>query len=240
MNMWMDQSEAVERNRQALLSVIAALFSMAELSAAYSTLPRRVYRTILRLLRPAESATRRLVIALAQGLDLGSTALRPHRWGAARRSPEMPARSAVTLPLFDRFKTYRHQRRASFAVPRISTPGLTLLFAITPRPDPMPGDLIDASRLHARLSALQIALNDPARYAARMARWMALREHRAKTWQDAQSRRRRFQRISPLRPGRCPGQLPRSCGAKERHRVHDILEHAHELALFAMERRDTS
>lgn len=240
MNMWMDQREAVERNRHALLSVIAALFSMARLSATHSTLPRRVYRTILRLLRPAESATRRLVIALAQGLDLGPTALRPHRWGAARRSPETLARSAVTLPLFDRFKTYRHQRRASFAVPRISTPGLTLLFAITPRPDPMPGDLIDASRLHARLSALQIALNDPARYATRMARWMALREHRAKTWQDAQSRRRRFQRISPLRPGRCPGQLPRSCGAKERHRVHDILEHAHELALFAMERRDTS
>lgn len=236
----MDQSEAVERNRQALLSVVAALLSVAGLSAERSTLPRRVYRTILRLLRPAESAARRLVIALAQGLDVGAAALRPHRWGSARRSPEMLARSAVTLPLFDQFKTYRHQRRVSFAVPRISTPGLTPLFAITPRLEPRPGDHIDATRLRARLAALQIALNDPARYAARMARWMALRAHRAKTWQWAESRRRRFQRISPLRPGRCPGQLLRSCGAKERHRVHDILEHAHELALYAMERRDTS
>src|SRR5690606_15802254 len=100
MNTWMDQSEAVERNRQAVLSVVAALFSMAGLSAVRSTLPRRVYRTILRLLRPAESAARRLVIALAQGLDVGSTALRPHRWGSARRSSEMLARSAVALPMF--------------------------------------------------------------------------------------------------------------------------------------------
>ena len=67
----MDWNAAIERNREALKRVLAMLVAMAGLDASALTnftLPRHLYRTILRLLRPAESAVRRLIIVAARGL----------------------------------------------------------------------------------------------------------------------------------------------------------------------------
>src|SRR5688572_13623509 len=91
----MDCSAAIEMNRVALKRILAMLVAMAGLtsplagedgsarrgeaeplaepgegyfSGSRATLPRHLHRTILRLLRPAESAARRLVIVLARGL----------------------------------------------------------------------------------------------------------------------------------------------------------------------------
>ena len=71
----MDGSGAIERNRVALVRIVASLIAMAGLAldpgAAAEprrTLPRHLWRAILRLLRPAEAAARRLIIAAARGL----------------------------------------------------------------------------------------------------------------------------------------------------------------------------
>jgi hypothetical protein len=60
---------AIEKNREALKGIVAALVAMAGLvsfGCGPATLPRHLHRAILRLLRPAESAVRRLAIVLAR------------------------------------------------------------------------------------------------------------------------------------------------------------------------------
>jgi hypothetical protein len=88
----MDWNLAIERNREALKRILAALVAMAELGGQFtsfprksalphgsalaeksklspaSTLPRHLHRAVLRLLRPAEAATRRLVIVAARSI----------------------------------------------------------------------------------------------------------------------------------------------------------------------------
>ena len=77
----MDGSAAIEWNRQALKRIVAMLVAMAEAAecteAGLPTLPRHLWLAILRLLRPAEAAARRLIIAAARGLAV--TQPRPRR-----------------------------------------------------------------------------------------------------------------------------------------------------------------
>jgi hypothetical protein len=63
----MDWNGAIERQREELLRIVAALFAMAGLIGLRSveTLPRQIHRRILLVLRPAESAVRRLIVATA-------------------------------------------------------------------------------------------------------------------------------------------------------------------------------
>jgi hypothetical protein len=65
----MDWDAAIEKNREALKRILAALVAMASLDpGGGSTLPRYLHTAVLRLLRPAESAVRRLVIVAARGV----------------------------------------------------------------------------------------------------------------------------------------------------------------------------
>jgi hypothetical protein len=118
----MDGTLAIERNREALRRVVAGLVAMFEFAGAgrsllapagggapgphpelradpelvegepRRTLPRHLHRAILRLLRPAESAARRLIIALASSLP-PLPGLRPRKPGppkARRPKPRKP------------------------------------------------------------------------------------------------------------------------------------------------------
>jgi hypothetical protein len=84
---------AVDRNHAALKHILAGLVAMAgwtatggtflracgdpgSASGRPNTLPRHLYVAILRLLRPAEAATRRLVIVLARGISVTLPPLR--------------------------------------------------------------------------------------------------------------------------------------------------------------------
>ena len=62
------EARAIEANRIALKRIVAMLVEMAGLDEDARTIPRILWRAILALLRPAESAARRLVIATARGL----------------------------------------------------------------------------------------------------------------------------------------------------------------------------
>jgi hypothetical protein len=76
----MDWERAIEWNRQALMRVLAMLVAMAGLAAGEpGTLPRHLHRAVLRLLRPAEAAARRLVIAAARGLVVTLPQPRPRK-----------------------------------------------------------------------------------------------------------------------------------------------------------------
>jgi hypothetical protein len=99
----MDGTLAIERNREALRRVVAGLVAMVEFGGAgrsllapaaggepRRTLPRHLHRAILRLLRPAESAARRLVIALACSLA-ALPGFRPPKPGSSKPPKPKPA-----------------------------------------------------------------------------------------------------------------------------------------------------
>ena len=72
----MDWDLAIKRNSEALQGIIAALFAMLG-DATVTRLPRPVYHAVLRILRPAESALRRLIVIAARGLVVKVSPSRP-------------------------------------------------------------------------------------------------------------------------------------------------------------------
>jgi hypothetical protein len=71
-------TDTLERNRDALLGLLAWLVSLLGLENGppLPRLPRALHRAVLRLLTPAEAATRRLIVLAAQGLVVKPTASR--------------------------------------------------------------------------------------------------------------------------------------------------------------------
>jgi hypothetical protein len=65
-----DWAKAIEINQAALARIVAALFAMLGLAegGVPERPPRAVYLAVLRILRPAESAVRRLIVIVARGL----------------------------------------------------------------------------------------------------------------------------------------------------------------------------
>lgn len=208
--------------------------------AGRPTLPRQLHRAILRLLRPAESATRRLIIIAARDVVIPPSPPRPAKpkpvsivlrdgTGIVMRRGVLPARPrpaprAMSLPLFDPDKHYFRLRQPVLtSVPRISFPGLVERSPIPLRRPPAPGDPLDATRLTLRLDALATALDDLPRQARRLARWKANRDAEVARNRNTA---RRLGRLSPLRPGRPPGSIRRP-----KHEVHELLKDLHGLAI---------
>jgi hypothetical protein len=218
----MDWNAAIEKHREALTHILAALVAMAGLGEKFTffpqegasargsaqaesklppALPRHLRLAVLRLLRPAESATRRLIIALARGLvvtlppprkapqagkikivptilsngvgtGIAMPSATPGGSSSARATPR-----ALSLPLFDPPQhPFRPRRPQQNGVPRISLPGFTRPFPVASRRPPAPDDAVDSGRLGRRLEALATALDDLPRQAQRFARWRNRRD----------------------------------------------------------------
>jgi hypothetical protein len=228
----MDWARAIERNSEALNGIVAALFAMLGLAGTGTAarLPRSVHSAVLRLLQPAESAVRRLVVIAARGLVVKLAPSRPVPAGPIGRG----GNSRPSFQLFDPRKNFEALRQHSQTIarfaPRIhvfaSDPRVAALWAARPPvadPAPPPDGLVGAERLSRRLQALKFALEDLPRQARRLARWRVRRE-------KAKSLKFR----SPLRPGHPPGYR-----RKPVHEVDEVLIECHELACDAM-RPDTS
>ena len=208
----MDWQLAIEKNREALKSILVMLVAMAGLPVLLGrgdaviagdrpkTLPRHLHRFVLRLLRPAEAAARRLIIIAARGLVVELSPPRQRkpkpqsifvRAGAGTgivrvgslRDRTLAASRAVSLPLFDPLKRFGSRRRyvKPGAVPRIRSfdDARVPLFQQPRQPDPpplTPDDPLDAGRVFRRLEALASALDDLPRQARRFARWRAHRD----------------------------------------------------------------
>jgi hypothetical protein len=191
---------------------------------------------VLRLLRPAEAAARRLVIAAACGIGAPvSRAGRPGPQRAAGRKSTMsrgvPPRRSHGFPLLDPLPRFRPRRPVPAGVPRISLPGFT-----RPAPLPLPpgpDDPIDATRLAMRLRALEHTLDDLAGHAGRFLRWR--RSRAATPDKKPAAEGAPVVRRWPLRMGRPPGWRRRNP-----HEVYAILLRTNGLALYALEGHDTS
>lgn len=242
----------INRNREALLRVIAAMYALAGLAhgAKFSTLPRFAYRAILRILRPAEAAVRRLIVLAAFDLKpavnndtLNATntkAIAVPQWQSFNKQT---ARFA-TFPLIDPLKHFANQDFATQdfmgqdffgqyftterdephdpSIPRISLPGFLDPVFIVPS-QPSAQDIISAAHLNIRLAALTRALSNLNNQARRLALWNARRD-----LELAQKSAFKPRRISPLRPGSPPGA--------RQHRVHEVDHILRECHLLALDR----
>jgi hypothetical protein len=230
--MYFDWARAIERNRDALTAILASLFAMLGLqaSATVGRIPRSLHRAVLRLLRPAESATRRLIIIAARGLVVKPVASRPSPKG---RVITRASGARTAFQLFDSRKRFdrKPRRKGPRVVPRVINvwpdPHLSPLWQrpesyAAPAPPPDDGQ-VDAKRLGQRLQALKLALEDLPRQAKRLVRWRMRRQAMASP---------KFR--DPMRPGRPPGYRE-----KPGHEVDEVLRECHALARDA-ERPDTS
>jgi hypothetical protein len=227
----MDWDLAIKRNSEALTSIVAALFAMLELAGTEmaARIPQPLHRAVLRLLRPAESAMRRLIVIAARNVVVKLAASRPMPAGKVIGKA---GNSRPSFQLFDPRKNFKVRRRRTFARigPRIHVfgydPRVVALFPAPPpvvEPPPPPDGLVNAERLGRRLQALKSALDDLPRQARRLARWRLRREKAINP---------KFR--SPLRPGRPPGHR-----RKPTHEVDEVLIECHGLAFDAL-KPDTS
>ena len=225
----MDWARAIERNSEALKGIVAELFAMLGLAgeAPRLRIPQPLHRAVLRVLRPAESAVRRLIVIAARGLVVKVAPSRPKPVGPIGKGG---GSRPPSFQLFDPRKNFAelrlHRRKFMRNPPRIHFfPYDTLSPARPPIADPVspPDGLVGAERLTRRLQALKLALEDLPRQARRLARWRVRRENTPSP---------KF--TSPLRPGPPPGHR-----RKPVHQIDEVLAECHWLAWDAL-RSDTS
>jgi hypothetical protein len=228
----MDWAKAIKRNSEALKGIVEALFALLGISDldVAARLPWPAYRAVLRVLRPAESALRRLIFIAARGLVVKPALPRCKPAGPVKAKKGLPPRAAA-FQLFDpRTRIMLPRRMAPARVsPRlhIFTADNELVTLWPPRPPatsptpaapPSADGLANGQRLIRRLQALETALGDLPRQARRLARWR-MRQERA---QNPSFK-------SPIRPGHPPGHRRRKV-----HEVDDLLSECHGLACYAM------
>jgi hypothetical protein len=227
----MDWDLAIKRNSEALKGIIAALFALLG-DATVSRIPRSLHSAVLLVLRPAESALRRLIVIAAMGLVVKVAPSRPMPKGHIIEKGGAPR--ASSFQLYDTRKDFPElrQHRIKYAKhpPRILFFGndsrVDDLWSVpepTAAPAPETDGLVEAERLSRRLQALKSALDDLPRQARRLARWRVRREKMPNP---------KFK--SPLRPGPPPGHRKRQI-----HPIDEVLADCHALAWDAM-RTDTN
>ncbi len=222
---------AIKRNSEALAEIVADLFAMLGLvgTEMVSRLPWPTYRAVLRVLRPAESALRRLIVVAARGLVVKPAASRPRPAGAIKARKGLSPRSA-SFPLFDpqtriMLPRRRRPRRPGGRIHMFNADNQLVTIWPPPRPaasappaPPKSADgLVNANRLIRRLEALEAALQDIPRQAMRLARWRTRQE---------KSHNPSFK--TPLRPGHPPGHRRRKI-----HEVDELLSECNWLACHA-------
>jgi hypothetical protein len=251
----MDRNFAIDRWRLPLLGVIAVLFAEIGLTegGTIERLSKPLHRFILRRLRTAESAVRRLILAAARDIVVEYKPRRPasvkpktssNDKSKADVEGKTKRKRGFLFKLFDPLKRYgrrfKKMRRGPeprihvFGEPDPRTPIFRLLgmhppTASAPPPVPDVDETVDDGTVNAgplirRLLAITDALQDIPRQAMRLARWQA-----------RPIEERRPERWSPLRPGRPPGFRQRPI-----HEVDEILKECHWLARNVEPQLDTS
>ena len=229
----MDWDLAIKRS-EALRGIIETLFALLGLDGtdAASRIPRSLHSAVLGVLRPAESAVRRLIVVAARGLVVKVAPSRPMPKGQRIGKGSGPSRPSFRLcdkrmvfPELSqpRVKYAKHPPRILFFGDDSRVDSLWPAPQPAPVPAPSPDGLVNAERLTRRLQALKLALDDLPRQARRMARWRVRRENMKSP---------KFK--SPLRPGPPPGHRKRQI-----HPIDEILADCHWLAWDAM-KPDTS
>jgi hypothetical protein len=233
----MDWARAIERNRDALMGIVAVLFAMLGLTgtATIGRIPRALNRAVLRVLRPAESAVRRLIVIAARGIVVKPSPVRPMSKGLVITGKGAGRVSFQLIDPRERVRPWRPKpipdhKRPRIWVPFDDTPANVAIFRPEdfgrPVGSPVPpadDGRVDAARLGRRLMAIKQALGDLPAQAKRLVRWQMRRKAMASP---------KF--TSPLRPGDPPGHR-----RKPTHEVDEVLSECDSLAWDAT-RLDTS
>ncbi len=200
----MNWARAIEINRLALARIVGELFALLGLVSG---------RTIERMLRPAESALRRLIVIAAHGLVVKPALPRPMPEGLVIKGKGVGRKS---FQLFD--------PRKSFSFIRIENPLIVMVKTHTHNPfnlfdqmywpKPKLQTIDKTDHLSGRLTALKHALETIPRQAVRLARWTAKRVSLPNP---------KF--THALRPGYPPGHR-----TKPKMEVDYILKECHALA----------
>lgn len=202
-----DWKIAINRNRRLLGVIVGELVALAQREDT-------LRRSVLRILRPAESALRRLIVVVAAML-----AQKLREATGERDEGELPDFSSFatydTLPAFQLIDPRQSfdgtMRPIASGIPRIAVPGV-----FDPVPLKKPNDTLDAVKLMRRIRKLKIALANLPRQARRLNKLMAKRE-KAEPGPG---------RVGPIRPGHPPGHRQRP-----REPVDDLLAECHWLAM---------
>ncbi len=255
-----DFAKAIKRQQAALVAVVAAIFRMLKIEdgGAQARIEPWLHRKVLRLLRPAESACRRLIVVAARGLVMTPAPVRAARPGSPGASPRMAAAPGDGAPrrprppafrLSDPRKTFRDfmpqrshprpaapaQRRARFSIrvlgdnPHLVPPWATPGYQPPPPPPPVPPPPIADGLVNGRLLARRL---EALRLALADLPKQAQRLLRWQAKRQAQDPPPPFR--DPLRPGRPPGYRKAPV-----HEVDTILDECDFLAYRAT-RNDTS
>jgi hypothetical protein len=221
----MDWARAIEINRVALTRIVAELLALLGLVAGGTVerLPHALYLAAERLLRPAESALRRLIVIAARGLVVKPSAKRPMPKGLVIVSK---GSKPMIFRLFDKRKTFDFAVAENPLFVKVKTyesnPFNPFSSFYQQRPAQQDGGP-NAIQLCRRLAAVAHALETLPRQALRLARWKERRKVIAHP---------KF--TSPLRPGPPPGHRD-----KPKVEVDFVLKECHGLAWDAL-REDSS
>lgn len=221
----LDRRAAIERNRDALLSVVIGLFALAGVNPdgtnAPDLLPRGLWRALLGMLRTAEAAARRLIVAISR--DLVVDALKPRRRAEGSKAGGL----GQGFALFDPLPAFRRGVRViAGSGPSICVPGVFDRPSLSASaPEPARAGQVSAGRVLGRMQALRAALLDLDRQARRLKRW-TLRPFEVRG------------RFSTLRPGCPPGVRREDWQSADWQReggreVDDVLRACHRLAVGA-------
>jgi hypothetical protein len=220
----MNWAPAITFHQVALLRILAALFARLGLAegGAIARLPRKLHRAVTRVLIPAESAVRRLIIIAALGVVAEPRPSRPKQ--NKRKRSGKKGSSNRPFQLFDIRKNFDRPSRWHIkgvkVLPRVSgwvnTPrGLEFRIGSG---GPVSDGTIGGGNLCRRLAAIKAALEDLPKQAKRLVQWQARRKA---------MERPKFR--DPMRPGRPPGYRK-----KPELEVDHILIDCHSLATGAL------
>jgi hypothetical protein len=242
----MDRISAIERWRVPLLGHVLELFAEIGLTegGTVDRVPKPLHRYVLKILRTAEAAARRLIFAAARDIVVEYKPRRPASAKPKASSRDKGNAAVEAKPkrkrgfLFNLFDPLKRQGRRFkkkmrrgpeprihyFGEPDPRAPIFRLLGQRPPNapvPPPVPDvkkrvddGTVNAVYLIRRLHAVMDALQNIHRHAMRLA-----------LWQARPKEERRPERWSPLRPGRPPGFRQRPI-----HEVDEILKECHWLA----------
>ncbi len=190
--------QTIDANKSAIARIVAGLFALLGLAggSVLERIPGELRRAVLRALRPAESAVRRLILIVAKTIKAPASPARPMPQGIVRGEQGKPR---LSFQLFDPRPPLRPQGAAKAAPrpqPRLSLFGNGEVRRISWGRElpPAKDNKTNPAHLVRRLQALKAALDDLPRQGRRLARALARR---------AKSPRLKLKGV--MRPGRAPG-----------------------------------
>ena len=213
---------AIERNSETLLRIILALAASLGLAdgGVLKTLPRFLYQKALRIIIPAESAVRRLILIIAHEMKLrGGIKLPKARitFTNFMLLNPLPADHIPAFNLLDPRKIFGLEAPdySGFGSSNDDQRDDDESVALDKTPIP-------AAALGRRLLALKAALENLPKQARRLARWYEQR--------DAAYAKNQPHLFSPTRPG-----LPPAYRKHNLDEIDDVMIECHSLALIALD-----